>query len=87
MLEFLWGATSLACWAIGLFFLRFWRRTRDRFFGFFAAAFWLLALNWLILGIADPGDESRHWVYVLRVFAFLILIVAILDKNRPGRQG
>jgi hypothetical protein len=87
MVQFLWGATCLGCWVAGLFFLRFWRRTRDRFFVFFAAAFWLLALNWLMLGIADPGVESRHWVYVLRIVAFLVLIAAILDKNRPGRPS
>ena len=42
MLTFLWGASALGCWVIGLFFLRFWRNTRDRLFAFFAAAFWVL---------------------------------------------
>jgi hypothetical protein len=85
MLMFLWGATSLGCWVIGLFFLRFWRSSRDRLFLFFAVAFWVLALNWLVLGIADPSNEVRHWVYAMRVAAFLVLIWGIVDKNRPAR--
>jgi hypothetical protein len=87
MLMFLWGATSLGCWVIGLFFLRFWRSTRDRLFLFFAAAFWVLCLNWLILAIADPSNEVRHWVYAMRVAAFVVLIWGIVDKNRPAGSG
>jgi hypothetical protein len=85
MLLFIWGAASLGSWVIGLFFLRFWRQTRDRLFAFFAAAFWMLALNWLILALAAPADEVRHWVYAMRIVAFLTLIAGILDKNRPAR--
>jgi hypothetical protein len=83
MLLFLWGGTALGCWAIGLLFLQFWRRSGDRLFGFFAAAFWMLSANWLILAISYPADEVRHWVYAMRIVAFLILIAGILDKNRP----
>jgi hypothetical protein len=87
MLSFVWGATSACCWAIGLVFLRNWNHSRDRFFLFFAAAFWVLSLNWLALAALDPSQESRHWVYLLRVVAFLILIAGILDKNRPPRSS
>ena len=85
MVMFLWGALTMGCGVAGLFFLRFWRRSGDRFFAFFAAAFWMLAANWLVLGLADPGDEARHWVYAMRIVAFLLLIVAVLDKNRSAR--
>ena len=37
-----WGALAMACWVAGLFFLRFWRLSRDRLFVFFVLAFWLL---------------------------------------------
>ena len=87
MLMFIWGATSLGSWAIGLLFLKFWRQSRDRLFAFFALAFWMLALNWLILAISFPADEVRHWVYAMRIVAFLTLIAGILDKNRPGRAS
>jgi hypothetical protein len=86
-LMFLWGATTLGAWVIGLFFLRFWKQTRERLFLYFAAAFWMLAANWLILAISNPPDEGRHWVYAMRIVAFLTLIAGILDKNRPGRPS
>jgi hypothetical protein len=85
MILFLWGATALGCALAGLFFLRFWRTTGDRFFAFFAAAFFGLAANWTILAIAAPPDEARHLIYVIRVVAFLLISYAIVDKNRARR--
>jgi hypothetical protein len=82
MVLFLWGACAMGCWAIGLFFLRFWHTTRDRFFAFFAAAFWAMALNWTVLAIAHPQNEARHLIYLIRVVAFLLISYAIVDKNK-----
>lgn len=82
MIRFLWGVSAMGGWAVGLHFLRFWRETRDRFFAFFAAAFWTLGLNWLGLALTNPADEARTYYYVLRLVAFLMIIGAILDKNR-----
>jgi hypothetical protein len=82
-LTFLWGAVSLGSWVVGLFFFRFWRVTRDRFFAFFGAAFWVLSLSWAALALLTTGDESLHLVYAIRVLAFLLIIAGILDKNRP----
>jgi hypothetical protein len=76
-----WGALAMACWVAGLFFLRFWRLSRDRLFVFFVLAFWLLALNWLGLGLLS-GPETRHQVTWLRLIAFSLIIVGIVDKNR-----
>lgn len=87
MIDFLSGASLLAAAAIALFFLRFWRETGDRFFGFFALAFVVFALNRLALVLLDTDDESRTWVYVARLAAFLLIIVAIVDKNRPRGQA
>ena len=56
---FLWGASAAASWTIGLFFMRVWRDTRDRFFVMFATAFWVLAVNWISLAITDPQGEAR----------------------------
>ena len=78
------GSVSTAAAAVGVFFYRFWRRTRDRFFILFAVAFWLLASTWA--GIAFiPRDEGFYAVYVVRLCAFLCIIIAILDKNRAAR--
>jgi uncharacterized protein DUF5985 len=84
---FLWGASAAASWAIGLFFLRFWRDTHDRFFAMFATAFWVLALNWAGLAITDPQDEARTLFYLVRLFAYLAFIAAIVDKNRNARSN
>jgi hypothetical protein len=82
MMLFVWGALTMACFVTGLVLLKFWRMTRDRFFLLFALAFWLFALNWIVLALAHPSDENRHWLYVVRLPTFLLIVLAILDKNR-----
>lgn len=87
MNSFISGAIMMACWVAGLFFLRFWRETRDRFFLMFAASFWLLALERVILVMLDPIDETRTFVYLIRSLAFAVIVLAVVDKNRAsGRQ-
>ena len=79
-------AIAATCaWANGLFFLRFWRESRDALFGFFGVAFWLLALSWGLLAFFDFREESQPYVYGIRLFAFLLLIVGMIAKNRGGR--
>ena len=81
MIAFSWGALAMASSVVGLFMLRFWRQTADRLFVFFAGAFFLLAAHWLGLAVVDPGVESRHELYLVRLAAFLVLVVGIADKN------
>jgi Family of unknown function (DUF5985) len=82
---FLHGATVLASLACALFFLRFWRQSRDRLFAYFGFAFVFLGANWLVLTAFQQVDELRHYIYLLRLVAFLLIIYAIWDKNRQGR--
>jgi hypothetical protein len=77
----------MASWIAGLFFLRFWKLSRDRLFVFFASAFWLLGLNWLGLALTNPTQESRHEIYLVRLLAFVLIIIGIVDKNRRSRAG
>ncbi len=79
---FMWGALAMGSATAGLFFLRFWRQTRDRLFVLFGAALLVLALNWLVLGLGLASDETRHYVYLIRLVAYLLLIAGIVDKNR-----
>jgi hypothetical protein len=65
----------------GVLFLRFWRDTADRFFLWFALAFWMLAANWISVAFVDPQDEARHLLYVVRLAGFLLILAAIADKN------
>ena len=55
---------------------------RDRLCAYFGVVFWMLALNWTLLPILDPTDDAGPYVYVLRLFAFLLIIAAIVAKNR-----
>ncbi len=82
--QFMLGAIVTASFVAGLFFVRFWRRTRDRLFAMFAAAFWLMAVNWLALAFTK-SDEMRTAFYIVRLVAFVLILVAIIDKNRTGR--
>lgn len=84
MNQFVSGAILMACWVVGLFFYRFWRSTRDRFFAMFAVAFWLLGLERVILAWFNLQDETNSFVYLIRSLAFLVIVVAIADKNRAG---
>jgi hypothetical protein len=73
---------ATAAWGCGVFFLRFWRERRDVLFAYFGTAFWVLALSWALLAIVNPDDESRPYIYGLRLIAFLLIIVAMIGKNR-----
>lgn len=86
MLLFLYGGLTMGCFVIGLKFLRFWRLSRDRFFVFFAAAFWIFALGWTLRVFLPTVGEHAHLMYVPRLLAFLMLLIAIIDKNRRSRD-
>lgn len=82
---YLGGAITAFYVIAGLFFLRFWRRTRDSLFVNFACAFWLLALNQGLVTLGGWVREEQTWIYLLRLLAFLLIIVAIVRKNIGGR--
>jgi hypothetical protein len=79
------GALVMACLACALFFLRFWRSSRDRLFAFFALAFGVMSCNWMALTLLAVDDERRHYLYIIRLVSFLLILYAIWDKNRAGR--
>lgn len=79
---FLSGAVTLAFAIAGLFFFRFWRRTGDGLFAAFAIAFSLLGLQQALLVLANIAAEERSWLYLLRLAAFLLILLAIAQKNR-----
>jgi len=84
---FLFGFLTMAALTAALIFLRFWRLTTDRLFVFFAAAFLGLALNWIALAMTDPMSEDRYYVFLLRLAAFVFILVGIIDKNRRAKVG
>jgi membrane protein CcdC involved in cytochrome C biogenesis len=80
--DFIAGLVTAGFLLAGLFFLRFWRRTSDGLFLAFALAFWLLGLSQALLAWTRTLEEDRHWIYLLRLVAFSIILLAIFRKNR-----
>lgn len=76
------GALLLGYAVIGLFFLRFWKKSGDRLFGIFAIAFWVLMIERFLLLMVHASHEDRFYIYSVRLVAFLLIIMAIIDKNR-----
>lgn len=82
MNEFLMGAMAMACWTAALFFLRFWRDARDRLFLLFAVSFVLLGVTRIGLAFLHEPSEAPTYFHWVRFAAFLIILIAIVDKNR-----
>ncbi len=77
------GSLIASCCFAATFFLRFWRRSRDRFHAFFAAAMLLLAINWAaVAGTTSAAAEPRSEIYLARLLAFVLILIAIVDRNR-----
>lgn len=83
---FISGMLAAGYAVAALYFLKFWRQTGDRLFGFFAASFALLFCQRIALTLATDLVADTAWYYVVRLLAFVLIIVAIVDKNRasPG---
>jgi hypothetical protein len=85
LLVFLSGMLAAGYLVAAAFFFRFWRQTRDRLFAFFSAAFAILAIQRTLLIDEFALFENQTWSYLLRLFAFLLILYAIVDKNRGRR--
>jgi hypothetical protein len=81
------GAISMASFIAGLFFLRFWRDTKDRLFLWFAVAFLIEGMNRAALGWSGTPDEGRPFFYFVRFISFLLIIIGIVQKNLGKDQG
>lgn len=83
---FLAGMVTAGFLTAGLFFARFWVRSRDALFLAFSAAFWLLAANQALVVLVPEPDRTASWYYLLRVAAFLLIAAAIVRKNASDRE-
>jgi hypothetical protein len=84
MLTFVSGFIAMGFVVAGLFFLKFWRSTGDRLFATFAAAFGLLALEQALLSWEGVPREEQTWLYLIRLLAFVLIIAAVMRKNRAS---
>jgi hypothetical protein len=81
------GALGAGFLIAGLFFLKFWRRTGDGLFLAFSAAFGLMAVGNALPVLMGTPHEERSGIYLFRLAAFVLIIVAVLAKNlRRGER-
>jgi len=84
---FISGMIMCGCAIAAMFFLRFWRKTRERLFLLFALAFTLLALERVAHALLyQLRGESHVGIFTPRLAAFAIIAYAIIDKNRADRR-
>jgi hypothetical protein len=82
VIQLISGALIAGYLTIGLFFLRYWKSTHDRLLILFASAFGILAFERILLAITHPTTEDALYLYIVRLIAFIIILIAIVDKNR-----
>ena len=83
---FVSGMLAAGYLVAGVYFLKFWKQTGDRLFGYFAAAFGLLVVQRFALTLASDLVATTAWYYVVRLLAFGLIVVAIVDKNRSASR-
>jgi hypothetical protein len=83
---FLLGVIFTLSLVAALFFFKFWRQTRDGLFLAFALAFLIEGLNRARFLALDSPSEGHPNIYLVRLLAFLLIVAAIVWKNR-GRGG
>ena len=87
MLEgFLLGIIVTASVTAGAIFVKFWRRTGERLFLAFGAAFVIEGLNRLTFLLIDDPTEGSPIIYIVRLLAFSLILAAIVSKNVGSRS-
>ena len=79
--SFLIGIIATLSLTAGIFFLKFWRETRDSFFLAFAASFIIEGLNRVTFLFVARPNEGNPAIYLIRLMASLLILFAILRKN------
>lgn len=82
MVAFVSGAVAMGSLVIAMFFWRSWLKTHDRLFSWFAVSFSLMALERFLIDANHVDERSTPWIYLIRLAAFALIAIAIVDKNR-----
>lgn len=83
--QFLSGGIAVGSFAIGLYFLRYWRSSGDRFFLFLLLSFWIESGNRVAMAFTQTSNESLPVHYLIRLVSYGLILVAIWEKNRARR--
>ncbi len=78
---FLLGYIAACSLVAGLFFIRFWKDTRDLLFVSFAIYFIIRGGSDAFIASFDHPNWGSLWLFALRPFSVLIILAAILRKN------
>jgi uncharacterized membrane protein HdeD (DUF308 family) len=78
---FLLGVIATSSLTAGVFFLKFWKKTRDSLFLAFGLAFVVEGLNRCAVLLLNKPNEGSPYIYLVRLLAFLLILAAILRKN------
>ena len=79
------GAVAMASSVASLFFLRFWRQTRDTLFSSVLPGICgQYGATRLALGLGNVSDEDEPLFYIARFVTFALIVIAIINKNRVG---
>ena len=79
---FLLGIIVTASLVASAFFFKFWKQTRDKLFLGFSAAFAIEGVNRVAFLFVVHPDEGNPIIYVVRLFSYLLILAAIIHKNR-----
>ncbi len=82
---FLAGAICMGEFAVALLFAAFWRRTHDRLFAWFSAAFAVLTIERIVL-LGYAAGDVHPMIYTIRLVSFLLIIGAVIDRNRRASR-
>jgi zinc transporter ZupT len=81
------GAIAMASFVVALFFLRFWRSSRDRFFLYFSLSFGIEGVHRIVSALSYDDNEDSPLHYLVRLLAYGLILWAILEKNLPSRRA
>ncbi len=84
---FIHGALMICFFLLGMYFFKFWKKTKDTLFIYFGLAFLLMSANRIgFLFSSQEVIEAKTWLYLLRLVAFALIIMGIISKNQPTRE-
>lgn len=75
------GVIATSSIMAGIFFLKFWKRTRDFLFLAFAIAFIIEGLDRACVVMVARPNEGSPWIYLVHLLASGFLLFAIVKKN------